>query len=55
MTEQNHDAGSKRVKNIAAVLYLLILTFVVGGSYLNQPVDAANTLQQPNNSVLPQP
>ena len=36
MTNQLHDDGSKRVKRIAAVLYLLLMAFVVGGSYLNQ-------------------
>lgn len=36
MSNQNSDDGSKKVKNIAAVLYLLVLTFLVGGSYLNQ-------------------
>jgi hypothetical protein len=35
MSERKDD-GSKRVKNIAAVLYLLVLVFVVGGTYLNQ-------------------
>ncbi|MDT4331819.1 hypothetical protein ACQE3E_12200 [Methylomonas sp. MED-D] len=37
MTEINPDDGSKRAKNIAAVLYLIVLVFLVGGSYLNQP------------------
>ena len=36
MKVDDHDDGSKRVKNIAAVLYLLVLIFLVGGSYLNQ-------------------
>ncbi|WP_020481481.1 hypothetical protein [Methylomonas sp. MK1] len=35
MNNQRHD-DSKKVKNIAAVLYLLVLTFLVGGSYLHQ-------------------
>ncbi|MDD1623041.1 MAG: hypothetical protein LUQ11_16325 [Methylococcaceae bacterium] len=41
MTDHRSDDGSKKVKNIAAVLYLLVLTFLVGGSYLNQ--QRANT------------
>ncbi|MGZ0080312.1 hypothetical protein JWZ98_09045 [Methylomonas sp. EFPC1] len=42
MNDRNHDDGSKKVKNIAAVLYLLVLTFLVGGSYLHQQqADAA--------------
>ena len=36
MSESKHDESGKRVKNIAAVLYLLMMVFVVGGSYLNQ-------------------
>lgn len=36
MTEFNPDDGSKRAKNIAAVVYLIVLAFLVGGSYLNQ-------------------
>ncbi|WKJ88815.1 hypothetical protein QZJ86_12355 [Methylomonas montana] len=36
MSAQHPDDGSKKVKNIAAVLYLLVLTFLVGGSYLHQ-------------------
>lgn len=36
MSDHNIDDGSKKVKNIAAVLYLLVLTFLVGGSYLHQ-------------------
>ena len=36
MTNLTHDDGSKRVKRIAAVIYLLIMAFVVGGSYINQ-------------------
>jgi len=30
------DDGSKKVKNIAAVVYLAVLLFLVGGSYINQ-------------------
>ena len=36
MSDHHSDDGSKKVKNIAAVLYLLVLTFLVGGSYINQ-------------------
>jgi hypothetical protein len=36
MNNPSHDDGSKKVKNIAAVLFLLVLTFLVGGSYLHQ-------------------
>ena len=36
MSDHHSDDGSKKVKNIAAVLYLLVLTFLVGGSYIHQ-------------------
>jgi hypothetical protein len=38
------DDGSKRVKNIAAVLYLFVMVFIVGGSYWHQQsaADAAS-------------
>jgi hypothetical protein len=39
MNERKHDDGSKKVKNIAAVLYLLAMVVLVGGSYLNQHRD----------------
>lgn len=35
MNNSDHD-GSKQVKNIAAVIYLLVMIFVVGGSYWHQ-------------------
>ena len=36
MSDRQADDGSKKVKNIAAVLYLLMMIFLVGGSYINQ-------------------
>ena len=37
MSNHNNDIdGVKKVKNIAAVVYLLVLTFLVGGSYIDQ-------------------
>jgi len=52
MNDRNPDDGSKKVKNIAAVLYLLVLIFLVGGSYLNQH-DADASSAPPANSVKP--
>ena len=51
MTNHPHDT-SKKVKNIAAVLYLLALTFVVGGSYWHQQhgkPKGGDTALSPNN------
>lgn len=36
MSDRKPDDSGKRIKNIAAVIYLLLMVFVVGGSYLNQ-------------------
>jgi hypothetical protein len=36
MNVDKADDGSKKVKNIAAVVYLAVLIFIVGGSYINQ-------------------
>jgi hypothetical protein len=36
MSTHKADDGSKKVKNIAAVVYLAVLIFLVGGSYINQ-------------------
>lgn len=40
----NEQQQIKRVKNIAAVVYLLAMVFLVGGSYLNQQQKASNTV-----------
>ena len=47
---------SKKVKNIAAVLYLLIMIFLVGGSYLHQQSDILdNSNNKTEQAVYPQP
>lgn len=40
MSNQQGDDGSKKVKNLAAIIYLLVLTFLVGGSYFHQQAQA---------------
>lgn len=42
----NDPDGSKKVKNIAAVIYLLVMIFVVGGSYLHQQADNSVNAEQ---------
>ena len=32
------DPAAKKVKYIASIIYLLIFTFIVGGSYINQQI-----------------
>ena len=34
--QHSSDDGSRRVKNIAAILYLIVMAFLVGGSYVHQ-------------------
>ena len=52
MTNTQPDDGSKLAKNIAAVVYLIVLIFLVGGSYINQKrteikTNTAETAQTP--------
>ena len=49
MKNQNEVDAIKKVKNIAAVLYMLVLTFVVGGSYINQQHIPANSAESQSN------
>jgi hypothetical protein len=36
MKEYNPDPAVKKAKYIASIIYLLVLAFLVGGSYINQ-------------------
>lgn len=36
MNEYNPDPTTKKVKYIASIIYLLVMAFIVGGSYINQ-------------------
>lgn len=42
----NEQQQIKRVKNIAAVLYLLAMVFLVGGSYWHQQQKVTTDAQQ---------
>lgn len=44
---------SKKVKNIAAVLYLLIMVFLVGGSYLHQRESISDSSKGKEGLILP--
>jgi hypothetical protein len=48
MNNTNPDDGSKKVKNIAAIVYLLVLIFLIGGSYINQQTNKTDANQQTN-------
>jgi len=45
MKRQSEADAIKKAKNIAAVLYMLALTFVVGGTYLHQQAMANGDIQ----------
>ena len=36
MNEHNSKNSAKKVKYITSIIYLIVLTFIVGGSYINQ-------------------
>jgi len=36
MNEQNAKNSAKKVKYITSIIYLVVLAFIVGGSYINQ-------------------
>ena len=47
MSENTSDSevkAAKKVKYIASIIYLLVFAFVVGGSYINQQLEAADTV-----------
>ena len=50
MNEYNPDSA-KKVKYIASILYLLVLAFIVGGSYLHQQQPTNES--ESNNDVTP--
>ncbi|MGY6275011.1 hypothetical protein [Methylomonas sp. MgM2] len=45
MKNRSEADAVKRAKNIAAILYMLALAFVVGGSYLHQQQTAGDNMQ----------
>jgi len=45
MTHNSSDPAAKKVKYIASMIYLLIFSFIVGGSYINQQM-SSNTIEE---------
>ena len=37
----SQDASAKKVKYIASIIYLLVFSFIVGGTYINQQINAS--------------
>ena len=37
------DPAARKVKYIASIIYLLVFSFVVGGTYINQQMEATAT------------
>ena len=52
MNRHKQDDGSRKAKNIAAILYLLVLAFLVGGSYIHQHQNPA-TASTPDSQTPP--
>lgn len=42
MNENNAASAAKKAKYIASIIYLLVFTFIVGGSYINQQANVDN-------------
>ncbi len=40
------DASAKKVKRIASIIYICVMAFIVGGSYLHQQRQQAPTAHQ---------
>ncbi len=36
ISDHHQDAGVKKAKRIASIIYIIVLTFIVGGSWLHQ-------------------
>ncbi len=49
MNENKPVTDSKKAKYIASIIYLLLLTFIVGGSYINQQYKVEN-----KNTIYPE-
>lgn len=50
--QHSPDDGSRRVKNIAAILYVIVMVFLVGGSYIHQH-RSDQSEQNEQESVIP--
>ena len=53
MNEKNRpDTNSKKAKYVVSIIYLLLLTFIVGGSYINQQNTVENKTVNPASNQL---
>ncbi len=53
MNEKNRpDTNSKKAKYVVSIIYLLLLTFIVGGSYINQQNTVENKTVNPDSNQL---
>jgi hypothetical protein len=48
------DEATRRAKNIAAIVYMIVLIFVVGGSYIHQHRQTESSEAATNPSQLEQ-
>lgn len=45
MNEYNPDPEAKKVRYLVSIIYLLVLAFLVVGSYINQPSESPHDIQ----------
>ena len=54
MNKYNPDPTAKKVKYIASVIYLLVLAFIVGGSYIYQHQKATESKNVEEGVIWPE-
>ncbi len=54
MNDYHPDPSTKKVKYIASVIYLLVLAFIVGGSYINQQQDSSVDINTEEGVIWPE-
>ena len=54
MNEYKPDTNTKRVKYIVSIIYLLVLAFIVVGSYINQQQDSSVDINTEEGVIWPE-
>ncbi len=53
MNEYQPDTNTKKVKYIVSIIYLLVLAFIVGGSYINQQQESSVDINTEDGVIWP--
>ena len=51
MNEHNSKNTAKKVKYITSIIYLVVLAFIVGGSYINQQQEISVDTNVKNSGI----